>query len=454
MNRHLPFPAGFTLVEMLIALAAGAMIVLTAMVGFRTATQSLTAANRMSVHNEMIGVAMLAGLDEIDRWDEWDDRHDTRPEKRPLRQVKSDVPNPEPAPGEARTRRLGLPFTPFKSVWSGTQHYGRGWQEDERMWAVSADNPLTWWPGCAAETFATDCRFGRSALFGVSRLPDQHVVLIDGGTVTDRKAWQPRDGGGVYGQIDLGKEPAAGSASYRYESPGWVYNQIRGLGESLGWYGMMDYLPAHVLYSYVGTHRRYRRDSQANPEATDAAGRPIFTLRSPYEDPGSGKAQANLSSRHYAGTHYNLQYWCYGGAPHAIDWLTYYAGFAVQPSHWRSGRGQSLDELVFHHRNFINLNGTGCEEMQPNGSIANNRELMTRYLERTADIQPLMDMRPADWPDCAVTVGRYLRNCRFSNQVKVTWMDPVTGGMAELRFNTMGTTLRGARRMREGGLDR
>ncbi len=442
-----PHRSGFTLIELMISVAAGAAIILTAMAGVRMASRSMTVANRLSLQNEMLGVAMLAGLDEIDAWNEWDDRHDAEPVRRPLRQFRKDVPNPDPAPGEAPVKRLGLPFTRFRDVWTGTQGYGRGWQEDERMWAVSADNPLTWWPGCAAETFHTDSRFGRDAVFGISRLPGQRTVLIDGGTVKNRAAYQPRDGGGVYGTVDLGDEVPSRSPMHRYQSPGWIYNQIRGLGDTLGWYGMMDYLPANTLYSYVTAYRPYKRGSTTGAEATDAAGRPVFTLRAPYEDPGSGSIVG--ANRNYAGAAYNLQYWCFGGAPHAIDWITYYAGFTVLPS----SCGLGVDELVFHHRNIILLNGDRCEEMQPSGTMASGRTVMERYLERTSYLRPLLPIRPADWPDCSVTVGRYLRNCRFSNQVKVTWTDPGTGENAELRFNTMGTTLRGARRMREG-LDR
>jgi hypothetical protein len=73
---------------------------------------------------------------------------------------------------------------------------------------------------------------------------------------------------------------------------------------------------------------------------------------------------------------------------------------------------------------------------------------MSNFSSRTTTANDLMPLRPVHWPDIAVSVGRYLRLCRFSTQATVNFADPLTGQQVGLAFTAMGTTLRGARRMR------
>jgi hypothetical protein len=91
------------------------------------------------------------------------------------------------------------------------------------------------------------------------------------------------------------------------------------------------------------------------------------------------------------------------------------------------------------------------EPSYPNAAEAAGADVFTNYVNRTTSQTPILVNKPEVWPNIEVSVGRYLRLCRFSSQFKVSWTDPYTGEQADLRFTAMGSTLRGARRMR--GLD-
>jgi hypothetical protein len=153
-------------------------------------------------------------------------------------------------------------------------------------------------------------------------------------------------------------------------------------------------------------------------------------------------------------------------APHAMDFLTSYTAYSLIPPNDNgletSAMPLSAQTMLFHGRSMARMEGHDIPignwgdnytnefmemEDQTTTKIAGG-PVFTNFVNRTSSIKKMMPLRPTEWPDVSVAVARYLRLCRFSTQVKVSWSDPLTGATADLRFTAMGTTLRGARRNR------
>lgn len=186
-----PIRSGFTLIEMMLSVALGSLIVYTATAGFRTAAQSVTIANRMSLENSLIRAGFQAALNETDYWTSYDDPDNASDQAlrsttfRELSSVMGNLgvgANPTPYPGAETT----IGWDP---------HYE--WPAADRR---------TWWRGNAAEYRATDLRMGSYAIFA--------------------------------DKSDTGNHP-------------WLYAQMDGLHRALGYYGFCDYLPPSQLYSLV-----------------------------------------------------------------------------------------------------------------------------------------------------------------------------------------------------------
>lgn len=192
--------AGFTLVELLIALAAGSVIVLTATAGFRAALQSVSVANRHAVENMMLRTGMELALEEVDFWRTMD--HPDQLDQQVLRRLTK---------GKA-----GLPFVPFKEGPLGTDpRPGRfaedavGWNPNPMAWAPW--EPRTWFRGNHAEGVVdSDLRWGNYTIYSYTK-------------------------------------PGDSQAAHH-----WYGGQVKGLVDHLGFYGLCEYLPSNALFSYHG----------------------------------------------------------------------------------------------------------------------------------------------------------------------------------------------------------
>lgn len=458
--------AGFTLIEMLIALVLGMAVALVAFSGVRVASQAVTIGKRLAKSNELLAIGVHMAMEEVDRWDRFDDPSDVTRQR--LRASSSPAGAPTVVGG---TLKLGLPFNPLTNaaagaVWSAdsSQNWGNGYQDDERLWAISADNELTWWTGNKAETLESDCRFGHYAIFGLSRKPSENPVTIDGGVSGAVGGWQPRNGGGVYGQVNLGTDgapPTTGSLTgYRRQTTGWLANQTHGLGDALGWYGMLDYLPANAIVCYTAPYRPMTGNNYSNSpgDATDAAGRPIFLIKTFSKE----SAAWQFPDKPY----YVLQSFSPNWAPHGMDFLTSYTVYSLIPpnsNRYEATTGVlSLDNMLFQNRSVArmeshdipigtwgsNTTNDFVEPKDPTALEVAGADVFTAFVNRTSSTDDIQPIHPRDWPDVSVSVARYLRLCRFSTQLKVSWFDPLTADTAELRFTAMGSSLRGARRNR------
>lgn len=187
---------GFTLIEMTIAVALGALIISVAFAGFRVASQTVTLANRLSLQNAMLRSAVTAANEEMDFWDSFDSRTD------PTRQVLRGATFPF-APMDFRTNDTLLDFNPAhpRLWWSG------------HLWSANR----------ASDGTNYQRRLGDYSLFGRQGLTSFDPV------------------------IDTQYPSLVNERS-------WRHNIVPYLTNNLGYYAAFDYLPANFVYgSYDST---------------------------------------------------------------------------------------------------------------------------------------------------------------------------------------------------------
>ena len=114
--------AGYTLIELMIAIGLGSAIVLTASASMRLAAQAVTIAERMSRNNELLASGISQALDEVDYWKEYDDPQGGAGMQR-LRASEA-PPGITSATGHALL--FGLPFSPFSPSAANGQSSGSG----------------------------------------------------------------------------------------------------------------------------------------------------------------------------------------------------------------------------------------------------------------------------------------------------------------------------------------
>lgn len=207
---------GFTLIEMMIAIALGLAVVYVAFAGFRVASQAVTITNRMATENALMRAGCDVAHERIDYWTDYDD----------------------PVPG-GETPRLrsasgveGMPFTPMSLTIPLVRNAAQpersmGWDPAE-TW--SASDPRHWWHGNVAEKFQTDMTLGRYGIFANTR---SNLLISSAAPIGD------------YGTIEVPHS--------------WQYNQVWGLFRALGYYGFADYVPANTLFAC------YRGANDATP---------------------------------------------------------------------------------------------------------------------------------------------------------------------------------------------
>lgn len=144
MSPILSRRSGFTLLEMMIAIALSLVVVYTAFAGLRVATQTMTLCNRLSVENGLMRVGFIAALEDLDHWSSYD--NPTDPAQQPL-------------------RAAGMPFAPLT------------YDPDFRM-----SEPKTWWRNFGYSSNSK--RWGRYENFSRIGHPDMQDAWLPKQTET------------------------------------------------------------------------------------------------------------------------------------------------------------------------------------------------------------------------------------------------------------------------------
>ena len=398
-------PSGFTLIEMLISLAAGSAIVVVATAGFRAATQSLTAVNRIATGNAMLVAGFEAATNEVDFWTSIDQPND--PARQPMR-------------GKKPGKNGFLPFAPFKNSdflapiteVSMPNEDTVGWSPHPMAW--SAADPRTWTRHSAQVAWSENNvkEYGARA---VSALPWGNWTLFSH------------------------VKPTAGDP--KMPAHHWYDGQVRGLLNSLGFYGLCDYLPSNAHFVYAGD----KAPADA-PDSLSFFGIPaclldhVGWLGLPIghdgTNAGTGRVTCSLGGRPvdfpsaiaFADppiSGYLFESWNVG----SIEPLNprYRPVFGLEWFRWYVDRDQRIKDF--------------------RSSLLNNQRLNLSIRAMT-NYPPMMEGIPSSWPDVSAKVLRLIDAGRVMNISVLDFIDPATGERFSTPFTCMGTSLRGARQQR------
>jgi prepilin-type N-terminal cleavage/methylation domain-containing protein len=402
LRAHPRRRSAFTLIEMMIALVLGSAILYTTLAGMRVASQCYTIATRLSLENALIRAGFMKALDEVDFWTAYDDPTD-----------------PSLAFGGVNggevNRNPGLPFCPFANAPANFKPGGlppmpnpdgtyppidgslpptneaglTGWNPTYN-WSMS--DPAVWTRANmgARGNNGNDMRFGYYGMFS-----------------------------GTYGQFPSGTSGLYyhyGAVTVPHQ---WLANQMDGLKNTLGYYGMIDYLPANTIFSY----NCYKT---ANGQNADAV---------PYEfSYPAGPYTVNVFGDADGGTQ----------VPRGLYRDTKDVSIALLPlrPQGASGAGNQATPVssVSQAAAFLRQDYYTGQEATP----AN----LSYFQDLTTSKSNLMGAQPANWPLVGTSVARYITADRYATVCRIGWISPTTGEHVDLSFTAFGTSLRGARQQR------
>lgn len=364
--------SAFTLIELMIAITLGMLVVYTAYAAVRVATGALTASQRLATENALLRVGLEAAVDEADFWTASDD-----PEVGGLR------------PLRGTTNNAGKPFTDFRDLgfidnagptttWSGSAGAARrGWNPSPLAW--SAADPRTWCRANVAEE-----------------------GTINPGGNSPRTFWGHF---GIYSHLD-------GSRAWHT----WYPNQVRGLIDGLGFYGLFEYLPSNAFAVYHGT----TAPRGASNTSISFGGVPVALTDNGLNwlcpsDGGDNTMKGRI--RNSNGSRY------YMPGPQAAT----------------IGDARLLAKIGYEGRD-----------------LGYNASEITNFLDRTRSARELMRRNgvltaPSNWPEVTYRVHRFIERGHPVTLCIVEMTSPLTGAQIALPFTTVATTLRGARQQRRPG---
>ncbi len=394
-----------SLIELLISVSLGLMIVLTAFAGFRAASASVTTANRLSLENALMRNGYLVANEEVDFWTQYDSPDPTIP----------DNPGPglrQPRPLRQVANGIGNAFTPF-SVGSATYQYADSTTPDaDRGWDPTyewpAHDPRAWYRGDAAEKCNGIMLHGRYALVSCTAPTmaantassfDQVDPASTADPVLDRTY-------ALYGDVTVPHT--------------WLDNQVRGLFDTLGWYGTCEYMPNNAIFECTTP---YQEGDPWTNGCTSPSGR-MWAYSYPYS---VGDPWRFVNSD--------------GGqqTPKGLWRLSFETAYALHDPHAADLPTAATQSQRSRRRYHVGFTW---------GSAAEKTVEIDSFKTITGvEVDPL-PLKPASWPDVDVTVHRFIRCRRFAAISLIRWTSPITGELAELSFANFGSTLRGARQQR------
>lgn len=457
MNRTPACVAAFTLIEMMIAVALGSMVILVAMSGFRTAAQTVTLANRLSVENSMMRSGYFEAQVQLDYWTNLDDpmRPDT---ERPLKGPQS-IGNKNDWPYNNTPR--GLPFTSMKAlkdagIWPqvgipkvpitggpGTLQDGsRGnwimprplgtittagnatW-EAERGWDPSyywsPHDPRTWCRANMAEKERDNNGIGNDGLDNLPKMINGRYAIF-ANTNPNPLTLASYTMRPNLNHPDESKRQNTQQVSYSGYPAGnvhsWYYNQLAGLVRAMGYAAFCEYVPANAIYTWY----------------SDVGDRTTGGINRLGVVPWYGFTNGDGDQRNSRGIYRNT-YSCSYGYINPRSWD--YALTLDPPLSGTPIAGNTLRQRYYQ-----------CYESDYGATEGDGAKRLRWLLSHVNFPEQLLEARPNSWPDVQVSVGRIIKNAHHVAVAKVRRNSPVTGELIELSWCGLGTTLRGARQQR------
>jgi len=405
-NRIVPArgTTGFTLLELLIAIALGSMLIATAFGAFRVAQGYISVGNRMADETETLASGWHLAMDEVDRW------------RRHVDKVDDGVVGAKGFTQDAEWQDLVnlIDNRPTEDWWHWHDRF-------EPLDPADAGNADAWhgrqWssPGLSAADYV-----------------DSHGFI-------DR----PLSSMGM-----TSTEPVRET-----------------LHDVLGWYGYVDYLPTHAIFAEAGPFLGHRGITQSGPGWRDQPnlgygfnyycdygavtsfydemsfkmyrhGHTGYHVEKEHDDPAGGFAFAYDS-----GEGDNVEIWNGANYGDRRQYILKTVEKHFRPRTKIAGGQTERDVLWQPQKLDLNWNSSTA------GSYSQKVETTVWNRKRHEDPLVLDDVRPKSWPKGIVSLRRVIRFGERQNVVEIAAESPVTGKVLALRFNAWGTTIRGARLM-------
>jgi prepilin-type N-terminal cleavage/methylation domain-containing protein len=365
MNR---FSQGFTLIELLISVTIGSLVVYTALAGVRVASGAMTASNRIAMENELLRVGFVEALQEVDFW------------------INSD--NPGKA-GEQPFRAFdntlgGMSFSSFLDKNDDT---GTGQKFIDKT--LDFDEPIPGGPLMAIK--------GGWNPHPLARCPANPRTWTRNNYFDEGNAKHPWGTSFIYTNLDSSIAP-------HY----WQAGQIKNIIDTMGFWGLIEYLPSNTLFGY---HGRNPLGSTGSMQWTGTSS--AFTQNGLWFCPSDGGD--HMMKGRYRNTN---------GSRYALP----------GPKEGKPQRFRQYYDVGYGGR---------------------NRGFSQNYLDDflTATKVEALDaetrMMPEMWPRVQFAVRRIIIRGQFVNSVVISCQDPKSGNAFEIPFVCTGTTLRGARQQRD-----
>ncbi len=431
-----PYPQrAFTLLELTIAIGLGLMVVYVAMAGLRTASQTISIAQRMSMENTIIRSGMMIALHETDFWTSHDNPKNEPNDKgkyQLLRQKSS-------TSGGIYSQFQGLPFTPMEDstifAKNGTHNNpgqnDAGYKEDVTGWdphAWGAHEARGWSWGNLVERVPVKHSWGMTddpANPGV-KIPDldkngnqkngPSSTFISNDTTHAIKKRQ------IFGAYHL-------AASTDNSSPHrWQQKQLEGLKRTLGSYGMLEYAPANIALMIYSKRQGSNRWAVSPEWCYQSGGKDGYYL-------GDDNRTNGINFSH--------------------DIMHATLGNVYALPNPRKGIANALNDGAIRPLNELRDISSRRWSTGISTSVYANDDTARSVKAILADVdisKAWLDHNsgsaPENWPGLTVSTLRYVRTGAFVCLNRITWISPMTGKETEFTFTSFGTTLRGARQQR------
>lgn len=456
MNRVPASVAAFTLIEMMIAVGLGTMVVLVAVSGFRTAAQTITVANRLSLENSMLRSGYFEAQVQLDFWTNLDDP--TKPDlERPLKGDQS-VGRKVNWPYEASRR--GLPFTPMRklstdAIWArggGTPRVttptdlpdgskgnwimprpasansntswdlDRGW-DPTYYWAPH--DPRTWCRANMAEKERDNDGIGNDGRQNLPKMINGRYAIF-ANTSTSSQTLAAYTFRPDLNHIDPAQRQNTQDVTYTgYPSENihsWYYNQLNGLVRAMGYAAFCEYVPANAIYTWYST------SGDRTTGGIDRLG----------VVPWYGFTNGDGDQRNSRGIYRNTYSTSYG----YINPRSWHYDLTADPPASGTEIAATDSGNVIRQRYY---QGYESDYGATEGDGAKRLRWLLRHVNHP---EPLLESQPSAWPEIDVSVGRIIKNAHHVAVAKVRRYSPISGELIELSWCGLGSTLRGARQQR------
>ena len=434
--------SGFTLIELMLAIALGSLLVYTAVAAFRVASQTVTIANRMCLENSLIRAGMCEAHNQLDFWTNLDDPDDVTNQRLRVSGIDasgttfggdlsqnqlptttglafarmSEVFPPNKLPRSPATASPGSQVPRFATALNpqvlttkqidgidpvSIPGYDRATLESDTgfdptyVWAPH--DPRTWYRGNIIEKISTGPQGQRFGRYGIFTNMDANPTFM---TFSFSEPIVP-------------PPPAPPTPTYNFLNPTysavplhtWYPRQLIGLARALGFYGMCEYMPSNTIFS---SYASYANGSDST------GGIPKIFHRS-----GSGFVSGDML-----------------GESQGLYSLSNNRSYGVTNPIGRT----------------VNNSGLSNEYYSGYASDYDSNTALQQFINITIPRSPLLQTQPAHWSVVSVGVGHFVKSAKFVNIAKVRWQNPLTGSLSELTFTGVGSTLRGARMQRRPDL--